>query len=153
MKKWMIMGIAAVLLSAGCSGKDTIEKAGCTLEKDGISLSFMMEEKEGVLSQMQAEAVFSSELAGKMDMRTLKEEQIAELSSSFLTALQLEEGEGVRVVSEMKDKDLVLRAEIAMDSKQAEQMLQAMGIAAKEEATAADIVRLLEAQKASCETN
>lgn len=152
-KKKLIRLTAAgmlALLVTGCD-KDAEQKTSCTLEKDGTVLRFTMEEKEERLSQVQAEVVLPSSLAGRMDMTTLSEEQLEKLSSSFLASLHVEKGEGVSVSSKMENKDLLLQAKIDMTCKQAGKMLEAMGIEEVEEASIKDLTDLLEKQSASCE--
>ena len=112
MKK-LLCAAFAVLVLAGCSGGAKTETKTCSMEQSGMKMDATFTAEDDKITKTSVKVTMDLSAAGLGDTE-LTDDQKKQLETAVLSQLGVEEGKGVNVSAEFKDKNIIATVDVDM---------------------------------------
>lgn len=152
MKKLMVLICAGILL-AGCGGKkeeakteENRETKVCTVEQSGIKMEMGASAVNDIIDKV--DVTMYIPLQG-VDESAITDELKAQMEEAALKQYNLNKGEGVDVVTDVKDGNLSVKVSIDMN-KASDQAKKVLNLENAKDSKLTDFVKSAEASGATC---
>lgn len=152
MKKLMVLLCAGILL-AGCGGKkeeakteEKRETKVCTVEQSGIKMEMGASAVNDIIDKV--DVTMYIPLQG-VDESAITDELKAQMEEAALKQYNLNKGEGVDVVTDVKDGNLSVKVSIDMN-KASDQAKKVLNLENAKDSKLTDFVKSAEASGATC---
>lgn len=112
MKK-LLCAAFAVLVLAGCSGGAKTETKTCSMEQSGMKMDATFTAEDDKITKTSVKVTMDLSAADLGDTE-LTDDQKKQLETAVLSQLGVEEGKGVNVSAEFKDKNIIATVDVDM---------------------------------------
>ena len=113
MKK-LLCAAFAVLVLAGCSGGAKTETKTCSMEQSGFKMDATFTAEDDSITKTSVKVTMDLSSAGLGDDTKLTDDQKKQLETAVFNQLGIEEGKGVNVSAEFKDKNIIATVDVDM---------------------------------------